>query len=61
MTNSPAFAAALQEEEMLAEQRLRAAVALGDESGALEARNRLADLAEISRRNTAERLPVVGL
>ena len=61
MTNSPAFAAALQEERMLAEQRLRAAVALGDESGALEASNRLADLTEIGRRNAAESLQTIAL
>jgi hypothetical protein len=61
MTNSPAFAAALHEEQMLAEQRLRSAEALGDESGVLEARNRLADLAEIIRRNAAEPVQVLDL
>jgi hypothetical protein len=54
MTSCPAFAAALREERVLAEQRLREALLRQDESAALDAGTRLADLAEITRRNAWE-------
>ena len=58
MTGCPTFAAALREERVLAERRLREALARQDESAALEARGRLADLAEITRRNAWEQVSV---
>ena len=60
MTGCPAFAAALREERVIAERRLREALARQDESAALDARARLADLAEITRRNAWEPVSVLA-
>jgi hypothetical protein len=55
MTPSPSFLSEVRSQVALAQHALVAAMACGDESAAQTAAERLADLEELARRNSATR------